>query len=144
MSILVDTNILVRRLQPNHPLYMLARRSIPRLIASGTVPIISPQNLIELWNVATRPVKNNGLGFEHVIALAELNALEKTLQLLPDHPAVFPVWKNLVLQHSVTGSKVHDAKLAAFMQVYRIDRILTFDARDFARFGVQIVDPASL
>ena len=44
-------------------------------------------------------------------------------------------WRNLVVAHSVTGVKVHDARLVAAMRVYGISHLLTFDAEDFRRYA---------
>ena len=46
MSILADTNILLRRTQPDHPSHNLAVESVARLLS-----------------LCTRPTANNGLGF---------------------------------------------------------------------------------
>ena len=67
--------------------------------------------------MATRPVANNVLGFSVALALSELEKLERFLTVLSDSPAVYGEWKRLVVRHSVLGSKVHDAKLVATMNV---------------------------
>ena len=125
MSILADTNILLRRTQPDHPNHTLAVERVAKLLAAPEPVYFTPQNMLEFWNVATRPVANNGLGFPVTLALAELEKIERFLTVLPDSPAVYGEWKCLVVQHSVLGSKVHDAKLVATMKVHSIRRILT-------------------
>ena len=55
MSILVDTNILLRRTQPDHPSHTLAVESVARLLAAGDPVYFTLQNMSEFWNVATRP-----------------------------------------------------------------------------------------
>jgi predicted nucleic acid-binding protein len=57
------------------------------------------------------------------------------LTLLPDIPAIYPVWKQLVRDHDVKGVKVYDARLVAIMSVYSIESLLTFDISDFTRYG---------
>jgi len=69
------------------------------------------------------------LGFSVGARLGEMEKIERLLTLLPDSPAVYGEWKRLVVQHSVLGSKVHDAKLVATMNVHGIRRILTFNYR---------------
>ena len=59
---LVDTSVLVRTLQPHHPLYSFADRAIRILSEQGRKLHVVAQNLIELWVVATRPLGENGLG----------------------------------------------------------------------------------
>lgn len=63
MSILADTNILLRRTQPDHRSHSQAVESVAKLLAAREPVYFTLQNISEFWNVATRPVTNNGLGF---------------------------------------------------------------------------------
>jgi predicted nucleic acid-binding protein len=63
MRILVDTNILLRRAQPNHPLCSLTVRAVLKLLREKAAVFFCPQTIAELWNVATRPAEVKGLGF---------------------------------------------------------------------------------
>jgi predicted nucleic acid-binding protein len=144
MSVLVDTNVLLRRTQPAHERHAVAVESVARLLASGEPVHFTPQNIAEFWNVVTRPVANNGLGFATALALVEVEKIERALTLLPDTPAMYGEWKRLVVQHGVVGVKVHDARLVAAMNVHDVRRILTFDRGDFARYGVEVLTPASV
>ena len=56
MAYLLDTNILLRIISPNDPMHLEAVTAIDALNARRAPVIIAPQNLIELWNVCTRPV----------------------------------------------------------------------------------------
>ena len=49
-----------------------------------------------------------------------------------------------MVEHGVLGTKVHDAKLVAMMNVHGVRRILTFDLTDFARYHIEAIHPASL
>ena len=144
MSILVDTNILLRRTQPDHPSHTLAVESVARLLAAGDPVYFTLQNMSEFWNVATRPAANNGLGFSVALALVEMEKIERFLTVLPDSPAAYGEWKRLVVRHKVIGSKVHDAKLVAAMNVNGVRRILTFNTEDFARYEIEAIHPSSL
>jgi len=144
MSILADTNILLRRTQPNHPSHTLAVESVAKLLTDDDPVYFTLQNMSEFWNVATRPAANNGLGFSVAVALGEMEKIERFLTVLPDSPAVYWEWRRLVVQHGVLGSKVHDAKLVATMNVHGIRRILTLDTDDFTRYDVVAVHPSSL
>lgn len=56
-------------------------------------------------------------------------------------------FRRLLLQYSVVGRQVHDARLVAMMLAWQIESILTLNDRDFRRFapeGITIVTPASL
>src|ERR1035441_3768982 len=77
---LVDTSVLIRTLQPHHPLYSSADRAIRRLPERARKLHIVAQNLIELWVVATRPLGENGLGMTPGEAALEL---ERTFKLRP-------------------------------------------------------------
>jgi hypothetical protein len=59
---LVDKSVLIRTLQPQHPLYITADRALRLLPEQGRQLHVVARNFIELWVVATRPVKENGLG----------------------------------------------------------------------------------
>jgi hypothetical protein len=63
VRILLDTNILGRLSQPDHPLHESARHSIERLKRENHELRIVPQVLYEYWAIATRPVVDRGLGF---------------------------------------------------------------------------------
>jgi predicted nucleic acid-binding protein len=67
MSILADTNILLRRTQPDHPSHTIAVESVARLLAAAEPVYFTLQNIAEFWNVATRPER---LGFPVSIAMA--------------------------------------------------------------------------
>jgi predicted nucleic acid-binding protein len=144
VSVLVDTNVLLRRTQPGHPQYNAAVESVIRLVAAGEPVHYTLQNIAEFWNVLTRPLANNGLGLSIVRAEAEVANIEDTLTLLPDVPPIYAEWRRLVTQHGVLGAKVHDARLVAAMNVHRVRRILTFNAGDFARYGIEVLQPAAM
>jgi predicted nucleic acid-binding protein len=48
------------------------------------------------------------------------------------------------LRHGVVGAKVHDARLVAAMNVHGVRRLLTFNAGDFARYGIEVLQPAAV
>jgi len=138
--VLVDTNTLLRTLQPLHPQRETARSAIKALTARGHQLQLVPQNLVELWVVATRPVAQNGLRFSIPRATSELMRLKSMFPLLPDTPAIYPVWENLVIRYQISGKPAHDARLVAAMQVHGLTSILTFDRTGFSRYaGIEVV-----
>jgi predicted nucleic acid-binding protein len=112
---LVDTSVLVRTLQPHHPLYIAADRAIQLLPEQGRELHIVAQNLIELWTVATRPLGENGLGMTSAEAASQLERIKGMFLFLPETPAIYPAWESLVIRHRVTGKPAHDARLVAAM-----------------------------
>ena len=67
------------------------------------------------------------------------------MTLLPDSEAVYREWRRIVVQHSVLGVQVHDARLAAAMYVHSVSHIFTLNVADFIRFsGLTAVHPAGI
>ena len=147
MVYLVDTNVLLRFAGRTHPMHPVIRTAVRRLRAVGHTLRTTPQNLVEFWNVATRPAARNGFGLTPAEAEWQLRLIERIFALLADSPAVYPEWRRLVVAYCVSGVQVHDARLVAFMRVYAVTQILTFNTADFARYapeGVVAVDPRTV
>lgn len=142
---LIDSNVLLRRAQRQSPHHQAARSSINRLHALGVPLYITSQNIIEFWNVATRPLEANGLGLSPEIAWERIKPFERFFRLAPEVPDVFEEWKQVVREAGVSGKQVHDARLVAVMRVHQISHILTFNASDFTRYsGIEVVYPQVL
>ena len=140
MDRLADTNVLVRSIERNHPDHQDAVNALERLLRAGDALYITPQNVVEFWNVCTRPIDKNGLGLSPAEAHTETTRLESFLTILPEIPAIYPEWRRLVLTHSVSGVQVHDARIVAAMNTYGIKSILTFNRDDFTRYpGLDIL-----
>ena len=139
---LVDTSVLIRTLQPHHPLYLPAERAIRLLPGLGRELHIVAQNLIELWTVSTRPAGENGLGMTANDAAIELGRIKSMFLFLPETPVIYPAWEALVVRYGVTGKPAHDARLVAAMQAHGLTAILTFDRTGFTRYsGIEVVHP---
>jgi predicted nucleic acid-binding protein len=138
MAYLLDTNILLRLISTDDPMHLQTVAAIDTLNVCREGAIIAPQNLIELWNVCTRPAEKNGLGFTPERTKAEVDRLKRLFIFLPDTQAIFPIWERLVATYEVKGAKVHDTRLVAFMLVHRLSHILTFNTKDFRRFRTEI------
>ena len=134
MRYLIDTNILLRLAEPGHQMHAAAQNAINVLVKNGDELCVFPQNLIELWNVATRPAKYNGLGFTQLQTQSEVQRIEKFFRLILDKPGIYTEWKRLVIAHAVEGKEVHDTRIVAAMNVHRISQLLTFNKDDFKRF----------
>jgi predicted nucleic acid-binding protein len=143
--VLIDTSALLRTLQVRHPQYEVIARALELLPQQGRRLHVVPQNLVELWVVATRPVEQNGLGLTPAQAAMELQRIRGMFVLLPETSAIYPAWEALVTQHAVSGKPSHDARLVAAMQVHGLTAILTFDKTGFSRFpGIEVVHPADV
>ena len=89
MPFLADTNLLLRSVDPNHPMNADAVNATNRLRQRGEQIHIVLQNLIEFWNVYTRPLGRNGLGRTAAEAEVEANRLKAFFPLLLDPHAIY-------------------------------------------------------
>jgi predicted nucleic acid-binding protein len=147
MRCLVDTNVLLRFANRRDPYHALMRTAIQRLRQAGRQLCITPQNCVEFWNVATRPASRNGFGLTPNDSDRMLRLLERLFPALPEQPATYAEWRQIVVQFNVAGVQVHDARLIAAMRVHTASHILTVNTADFARYaslGITAIDPATV
>jgi predicted nucleic acid-binding protein len=146
MIVLCDTGVLLRFLEPTDPLHNDARRAVTVLSGRGDEHVMAQQNLVEFWNVCTRPKSaRQGLGLSIAETERRLTRLDSMLSLMVELPSIITIWRQLVFNHSVRGRQVHDAKLVALMMAHGIDTILTFNGSDFSRFpGITAIDPRTV
>lgn len=141
-SCLVDTNILLRITRRSDPQHQLVDAALSRLAAQGTSLYFTHQNIAELWNAMTPHIARNGLGLSVAEAEQQVQAIETGMSLLPNSEAVYREWRRIIVQYSVSGVQVHDARLAAAMNVHGVSHILTLNVSDFSRFtGLTAVHP---
>ncbi len=149
MSYFVDTSILARLANMDDPRHQLASDAIYSLHQRGEVLRITPQNLVELRNAATRPVAVDGIGLSASEAQVIAMRFEAMFPLLEETPAIFPLWKALVEAEGIIGKQVHDARLVAVCHAHRVTHLLTFNGPHFVRLsrfgpGVEVVDPSDV
>ena len=145
MSYLVDTNILLRTIQETHPMHEYSVQAVKNLLVQEKTLCIIPQNLIEFWVVATRPVEVNGLGLSAADALQELEQMKNFFVLLPDTPSIFTAWETLIRKYEIVGKPSHDARLVAAMIAHNLTCILTFNINDFKKFSeINAIDPRDI
>jgi predicted nucleic acid-binding protein len=125
------------------PQHGVIRSALRKLRLNNEQRFYTSQNLAEFWSVCTRPaVARGGLGLSIADADRRARIIERLFTLLPDDASVHEEWRRMVVQYSVSGVAVHDARLVAFMRVYRVGNILTLNAADFARYdGIAPVHP---
>jgi len=90
VAFLVDTNLLLRSADRSSSLYGTAVTALRTLRRRGEELYITPQNIVEFWNVYTRPIERNGLGHTAVEAEMEVNHLKGFFPLLLDTPSIYP------------------------------------------------------
>jgi predicted nucleic acid-binding protein len=145
MSVLVDTNVLLRAFQIDSPENATAKAALLVLQDKGTELCIVPQTIYEYWVVATRPKEVNGLGMTVAEAEQAVKLIVEDFSLRLDERGIFGRWQALVTKHEVKGKNAHDARLAAAMQRHGLTQILTFNGADFARFAeLEVISPQEL
>jgi predicted nucleic acid-binding protein len=144
---LVDTNILLRVLHRTDPRHAIVRGAARTLRTNSHELRTTAQNFTEFWNASTRPMNSNDFGLTPTETARLLRIAERLFPLLPDSPAIYPEWRRLVVEHSVSGVQVYNARLAASMLVHHVTHILTFNTSDFARYapeGIVAVNPMTV
>ena len=142
---LVDSNVLLRWVKPNHRDYSVIVSAADAILRHDGVLCYTSQNVGEFWNACTRPVDRNGYGLSPQETDRLAKTFEEKLRLLPDSLSVHEEWRSILVTHSVSGVQVHDARLVAAMRVHRVKCILTFNDKDFARYtDVAAVHPRSV
>ena len=142
---LADTNLLLRVADPTSPQYSIATEAFEHLYNRGAEVFLTAQNFIEFRAVATRPVAANGLGWDSERTAREVVELQKRFRFLKDSPKIFTHRLELVRNFSITGKRVHDARLVAVLEVHAVENLITFNISDFLAFpSLSIVDPRSL
>ena len=66
MQVLLDSNILLRWLEPNHPDQLIVDAAVGRLLLSNADLCYTSQNLGEFWNVLTRPPTETDTDFRRM------------------------------------------------------------------------------
>ena len=149
MAFLLDTSILGRLANRADAAHAVAKAAVAELHRRGEVLHITPQNLVEFRNFATRPVSANGLGLAASVADGLGATFEASFSLLAETPDIYPAWKAVVGALGVVGKQVHDARLVAVCHVHAVTHLLTFNVTHFVRLagfgpGVVVLDPATV
>jgi predicted nucleic acid-binding protein len=135
LRVAVDTNVLLRLSERDHPQFSLISSALRRLVAQGAELCFTPQNLGEFWNACTRPLEQNGFGHTIEETRRLLESIQRRMTLLTEDERVCAVWQRLLITCEVRGVQVHDAHLAAVLDVHGVTRLLTFNVADFKRFS---------
>lgn len=151
MRCLADTNVVLRFVHVNDPQHGVVSNAVHTLILRGDDVVIVPQVIYELWSVTTRlwsvttrPREANGLGWAPRRIRQVIDSLLEQWLFLPDPPQLLPTWLDMVARHAILGKPAHDARLAAAATVHELDALLTLNAGDFKRFGLNVLTPVDL
>jgi predicted nucleic acid-binding protein len=130
----VDTNVLLRLSHRSHPQHNLIAESMRRLGSRDIELCFTLQNLGEFWNVSTRLLESNGFGLSVQETNRRFQSVVQAMTLLAEVEGVFHVWLHILERYGVRGVQVHDAHLAAVLEVHSVAHLLTFNGSDFKRF----------
>lgn len=65
--------------------------------------------------------------------------------ILEETPAVYSEWRRLIVDYSVAGVQVHDARIFGVMNVHGITHVLTLNGADFSRYsGITSMSPEEI
>ena len=139
-ALFVDTNILLTASDESRSLHREASLLLAGSVVQDLRLAVSGQVLREYLVVATRPVDANGLGLSIEAAAANVVEFLRSLNMYSETDEVSSRLRQLALAHDVNGKNLHDANIAATMEVHGIRDLVTLNADDFARFeGINIV-----
>ncbi len=142
MIVLADSNILTALAQQHGTQYLEIRRTLTVLRGRGDRLCLVPQNFIEFWAVATRPITSNGLGLGVDKSSMEVTKFKRYFGFLDDVSDIFAHWEMLVAKYNIVGRNVHDTRLVAAMLQHGLSHLLTFNVKDFKRFDeITVIDP---
>ena len=141
MRFLLDTNVVLRAVNQDDPLYSTVSGAVQTLSVQGHELVLVPQVIYEFWSAASRPANVNGLGWSSSTVREVVEDLIREWTILLDTPEVFSRWLELVTAHDVKGKQIHDARLAASSKAHSIETLLTLNSDDFKRYDVNVIHP---
>ena len=132
--IAVDTNILVAFMRSEYPHHDRARARI-RELAEGPAPWALPWACVhEFLAVTTNPrIFRVPLPTSQAIAAIDALLESPAARLIAEGPGYWETLRSLLAGGDVSGSKVHDARIAAVCLTHGVTELWTAD-RDFGRF----------
>ena len=133
----IDTNVFVPARFRTAPRHEMARAALIRAGLDSEPTRISRQVLREYLSTVTRR-QDWSEPLPVAEALHDIEWLCSTFEILEDGERVTNMLVALFREFPVAGKQVHDANIAATMLAYGERRLLTFNTKDFRRFGKRI------
>ncbi len=145
---MIDSNVLAPYLDPDNVDHEQVKQALAALIEKKLRPCYVPQIAVEMANFLTRPAIDNGFGFTPDAAAGLLDGLERTFTLLfPDAQVEYRLFRDLKRELSTSGKQVHDIRIVAACRSLGIRKVLTQNARHFARAAaaghIEAITPAA-
>lgn len=101
---LLDTNVVLRLVNPSDRKHNIVVQAVYKLFLQGNECYLTPQIIIELWVVATRPKDVNGLGWNIEKTRDIIDQLLIRFSLVEDSPQIFFIWLSLVTNNLLVKS----------------------------------------
>jgi predicted nucleic acid-binding protein len=137
VSVLLDTNILLRYLNRGLPQHDAIQPRVAKLIDDDATLWISRQIIREYLVQVTRPgFLATPLPVDAI--LDQMEAIQRVFQIADDTDLVTRQLLMLIRQYPTGGKQIHDANLVATMLAYQIDTLFTLNLADLQRFGDRI------
>lgn len=134
----MDTNLLTAYADVES----LHRGQVIRFVRESSLRLrLAPKSIYEFWSVATRPRNVNGLAMSPEEAGQSVDGFRRAFVVHPAPSGLLEEWLNLCRAHGVSGKNAHDARLAAYARLNGMGTLVTLNARDFARYGLNVVVP---
>ena len=130
---IVDANVLVYAMDADAPQHAASRALLEAARDSSTTLNVTSQVLCEFSSIVTnaRRVPNPRSPADAIGAISDLLAF---LHVLPSPARAVEGWLDLLRRRPVIGGDVFDLQLVATMLTNDVQRIYTFNAKDFEPF----------
>ena len=140
--IAVDTNILVYAHREDAPWHVPARNTVTTIAQGRGAWAIAWPCLHEFVAIVTHPrIFRTPTPLSRALGQVEAWLESPTLELLTETPEHWTHLRQLLIDGSVAGPMVHDARVAALCTEHGIEELWTAD-RDFGRFpGLKVRNP---
>lgn len=132
-QVFIDTNVLVYANVSSAPFHAEALAAIQNREKAGIELWISRQVLREYLATLSRP-QTFTAPLSGVALAAQVRLFAERFQIAEDNHGVTTNLLALLESISVGGGQIHDANIVATMQAYALNRLLTNNTADFARF----------
>ena len=137
---LIDANIIIYAMDSRAATHVPCRVLLEAAHEAGTTLYVTSQILCEFYSVVTNPrrVAVPRSPAEALSVMSNLLALPG-IHLLPTPASAVAGWMALLERRPVRGSDVFDLQIVATMQANGVQRIYTFNTKDFDMFPELIV-----
>lgn len=132
---LIDANVLIYAVDLDSDRHSVSQGLLEAAGKFGTPLYVTSQVLCEFYSIITNPrrIASAHSSAEALSIISELLALPG-LRVLPTPARAVAAWMALLRRRPVTGGNIFDLQLVATMQANNIQRIYTFNTKDFEVF----------